>query len=163
VLLSFFQSDILRNYDLIYNSLKFRTLYSRRPHLNPIFVINDFKRKIMSFHLLHCRYSCACKTVGELSAFSVSSPSAKCRCRFLDIFRKIMFPLRTLSQHENCLDSFYILNLSISSSSSSSNISNNGGTVVVAEAVFMWIGIIRPIIIIIIIIIVNILKVCDYA
>jgi hypothetical protein len=38
--------DILHNYDLILNFLKFRTLYSRRQHLNALFLIKVFKGKI---------------------------------------------------------------------------------------------------------------------
>jgi hypothetical protein len=41
----FYQSDILRKYDLILSSLKFKTLYSRRRHLDALFLINIFKGK----------------------------------------------------------------------------------------------------------------------
>jgi hypothetical protein len=42
----FFQADILRSYNSILNSLNFRTLHSRRRHLDALFLINVFKGKI---------------------------------------------------------------------------------------------------------------------
>jgi hypothetical protein len=41
----FFHADILHNYNLVLNSLNFRTLYSRR-HLDALFLINVFKDRI---------------------------------------------------------------------------------------------------------------------
>jgi hypothetical protein len=74
----------LRNCDSILSHLNFRTLYSRRRHLDALFLINVFKGKI--------NYQSIMDTVGirvptrqirEISTFSVSSalinsPSARC-------------------------------------------------------------------------------------
>jgi hypothetical protein len=49
----FFQSDILRKYDLILSSLKFKTLYSGRRHLDALFLINIFKGKTNCHSTLH--------------------------------------------------------------------------------------------------------------
>jgi hypothetical protein len=43
--LPFFQFFILRNYDLIWNCLRFRKLYSRRRHLDTLFLIDVLKGK----------------------------------------------------------------------------------------------------------------------
>jgi hypothetical protein len=46
VIIVFFQFGMLRSYDLILSHLNFRTLYSRRRHLNALFLIDVFKGKI---------------------------------------------------------------------------------------------------------------------
>jgi hypothetical protein len=59
----FFQFGLLRNYDSILSDLNFRKLYSRRRHLDGLFLINIFKGKINLHSIIHghCWYSCAHK------------------------------------------------------------------------------------------------------
>jgi hypothetical protein len=52
VLLCFFLFDILGNYDLILNCLSSRTLYSRRRHLDALFLINVSNGKINSHSIM---------------------------------------------------------------------------------------------------------------
>jgi hypothetical protein len=99
-LLTFFQLDILRNYDLILSSLNFRTLYSGRRHLDALFFINIFKGKINCHSIMDTvGIRVPTRQIRECSTFSVNSvqrhiPSARCViaandiCRFLDIFGK---------------------------------------------------------------------------
>jgi hypothetical protein len=44
----FFQFGLLRNYDLILNHLNFRTLYSRRRHLDALFLTNISRAKLIA-------------------------------------------------------------------------------------------------------------------
>jgi hypothetical protein len=95
-----FQAYFLRNYNSILNSLNFRTLNSRRRHLDALFLINVFKGKINCPSILDSvGIRVPTRQIREFSTFSVSnalkhSPSAMCViaanyvCRYLDIFHK---------------------------------------------------------------------------
>jgi hypothetical protein len=96
----FLQFVIPRKYDLILNCLNFRTLHSRRRHLDALFLINIFKSK-MNCHSIMDTVGIRVPTrqIRDFSTFSVSSalrhsPSAMCAtaandiCRLLDIFLK---------------------------------------------------------------------------
>jgi hypothetical protein len=106
----FFQFDISRNYDLILNYWNFRTLNSRRHHLDALFLINDLMGKINC----HSTVDTVCIHVPtrhkEFSALSVSSAlqhssSARCAiaandiCRVLNSLIKTLSLLRTLPLH----------------------------------------------------------------
>lgn len=83
------QFCILRNYDMILNYLRFRALYSRRHHLDRLFVID------------------VC--IGKLNYHSImyTGPSARCAgaesdiADFLICSAKELSPLRTVSLLEN--------------------------------------------------------------
>jgi hypothetical protein len=99
----FFQFDILRNYDLILNSLNFRTLYFTR-HLYALFLLNVFKGEINCHSILG--------TVGilvptmqirQFSTFSESSTldvPCKWHAEFCTYSAKTMSPLRAHFSHE---------------------------------------------------------------
>jgi hypothetical protein len=80
----FFQADFLRNYISILNYLNFRTLHSRRRHIDALFLINVFKGKINCPSILDTVGICVpTRQVREFSTFSVTSslkhnPSARC-------------------------------------------------------------------------------------
>jgi hypothetical protein len=88
------------NYDLILSYLNFRTLYSRRRHLDALFLINVLKGKINRHSIMTTvGIRVPTRQIREFSTFSESSalrhsPSARCViaaneiCRFLDIFGK---------------------------------------------------------------------------
>jgi hypothetical protein len=94
------QFVIPRNYDLILNCLNFRTLYSRRRHLDALFLINIFKSKINCHSIMDTvGIRVSTRQIRDFSTFSVSSPlrhspSVRCGsaandiCRLLDIFGK---------------------------------------------------------------------------
>jgi hypothetical protein len=79
----FFQADILRNCNSIYIFLNFRTLHSRRRHLDALFLINVFKGKINCPSILDTvGIRVPTRQIKEFSTFSVSialkhSPSAR--------------------------------------------------------------------------------------
>jgi hypothetical protein len=92
----------LRSYGLILNYSDFRTLYSRRRHLDALFLINVFKGKI-NCHSITVTVGIRMPTrqIREFSTFSVNNalihrPSARCAiaandiglCRLLDFFSK---------------------------------------------------------------------------
>jgi hypothetical protein len=70
VLLSFFEFDILRNYDLILIYLNFKTLLSRQRNLDALFLIIVSKGKDqLPLHLRHCRYLCPYKASKRILYF----------------------------------------------------------------------------------------------
>jgi hypothetical protein len=70
----FFQFCMLRNYDLIPSHLNFRTLYSRRRHLNALFLINVFEGKINCHSIMDTvGIRVPTRQIREFSTFSVSS------------------------------------------------------------------------------------------
>jgi hypothetical protein len=111
VLLSFLQIYILPSYDSISDCLTFRTLYSRRRHLDTVFLINVVKGKI-NYHSIMGTIGTHVSTrqIIELSNLSVSSALRQSRsaryvialngilvCRFLTLSARAISPLRTLS------------------------------------------------------------------
>jgi hypothetical protein len=89
----FFQADFLRNYNSILTSLNFRTLHSRRRHLDALFLINVFKGKINCPSILDTvGIRVPTRQIREFSTFSVSSalkhsPSARCVIAANDVCR----------------------------------------------------------------------------
>jgi hypothetical protein len=100
LLLSFLSGSFLRNYNFILNSLNFRTLHSRRRHLDALFLINAFRGKINCPSISDTvGIRVPTRHIREFSIFNVSSalkhsPSARCVIalngvsRHLDIFQK---------------------------------------------------------------------------
>jgi hypothetical protein len=105
----FYQFGIFRNYNLILSRLNFRTLYSRRRHLDALFLINAFKGKINCHSIMDTiGIRVSTRQIRVFLTFTVSgalrhSPSATCViaandiCRFLT---KTLSPLRTPSRYE---------------------------------------------------------------
>jgi hypothetical protein len=90
---------MLRNYDRILSHLNFRTLYSRRQHLDDLFLINVFKDKIYFLSIMDTvGIRVPTRQVREFYIFSLSSalchsPSARCVvandiCKFVGVFGK---------------------------------------------------------------------------
>jgi hypothetical protein len=96
----FIQSNCLRNYKLILNYLHLKTLYSRRRHLDALFLVNVFKKKINCYSIMDTvGLHMPPKQIRDFSTFRVknvsrASPSTRCViaansiCRSLDIFNK---------------------------------------------------------------------------
>jgi hypothetical protein len=69
-----FQFYILHDYDLMLSRLNFRTLYSRRRHLDALFLINVFKGKInCHFTMDTVGLRVPSRQIREFSTFNVSS------------------------------------------------------------------------------------------
>jgi hypothetical protein len=83
----------MRNYNSVVNRLNFRTLYSRRQHLNVLFLVNVFKDKV------NCCSIIPIKQVRDFTTFNMSyvsrlSPLSRCvavvnsNYRFVEGFNK---------------------------------------------------------------------------
>jgi hypothetical protein len=102
----FIQSNCSLNYELMLNYLLLKTLYSRRQHLDALFLVNVFKNKINCSSIMDTvSLQMLAKQIRDFSSFRVKnvsrlSPSTRCViaansiCRSLDIFNKNSISLK---------------------------------------------------------------------
>jgi hypothetical protein len=72
----FIQSNFLRYYELLLNYLHLKTLYSRRQHLDALFLVNVFKNKINSCSIMDTvGLQIPAKQIRDFSTFRVKNVS----------------------------------------------------------------------------------------
>jgi hypothetical protein len=106
IIIVFIKSNCLRNYELMLNYLHLKTLYSRRQHLDALFLVNVFTNKINCCSIMDTvGLHIPVKQIRDFSTFRVKnvsrlSPSTRCIIaansifRSLDIFNKNSISLK---------------------------------------------------------------------